>query len=133
MKSGNNTQSKNLFEFLAVNTNVEWGKVDVDNKSTITTEHNSMREVGSSDVLAKALADGNGMSITHNHSHPIITYPGYPGPSGFNKNSPTYHNGDDALVRWTKQWYNSKNVKFNVYDATSQKYFPYNNNGIIKK
>jgi hypothetical protein len=133
MKTDNSAQSKNLFEFLAVNTNVEWGKVDVDNKSFISTEHNSVREAGSSDILYKALLNGTGKSITHNHSHPAISFPGYVGPSGFNKNSSTYGQGDFALARWTEQYYKSKNVKFKVYETTTNQYIPYNSKGIIKK
>lgn len=133
MKTENSAQSKNLFEFLAVNTNVEWGKVDVDNKSFISTEHNSVREAGSADILYKALLNGNGKSITHNHSHPAISFPGYVGPSGFNKKSSTYGQGDDALARWTEQYYKSKNVKFKVYETTTNQYIPYNSKGIIKK
>jgi hypothetical protein len=133
MKSDNSTQSSNLFEFLAVNTNVEWGKVDVDNKSFISTEHNSTREAGSADILYKNLLNGTGKSITHSHSHPAISFPGYVGPSGFNKKSVTYGQGDDALARWTEQYYKSKNVKFKVYETTTNQYIPYNNKGIIKK
>ena len=133
MKTDNNSQSKNLFEFLAVNTNVEWGKVDVNSKSFISTEHNTTREAGSADILYKSLLQGSATSITHTHSHPAGSYPGYVGPSGFNKNSATYGKGDDALARWTEQYYKSKNVNFKVYETTTKKYIPYNSKGIIKK
>ncbi len=109
------------------------GKVDVDNKSFITTEKNSTREAGSADILYKSLRNDTAKSITHNHSHPEISYPGYTGPSGFNLNSPsTYKKGDDALARWTEQYYKSKNVKFKVYETTTNQYIQYNSRGIIK-
>lgn len=133
IKTDNNSESKHLFEFLAINSDVEWGKVDVDNKSWISTEHNDIREAGSADILAKRLYEGTGKSYMHTHSHATKKFPGYEGPSGFNKNSPTYGNGDNLLPKWKEDWYNSKNVKFKVYETTTQKYINYNSKGIIKK
>ncbi len=89
MKTDNNAKSKGLFEFLASNTDVEWGKVDIDNKSLISTSHSNNSEEGSADILYNTLKDGTAKSITHNHSHSKISFPGYVGPSGFNKNSKT--------------------------------------------
>ncbi|RTY64074.1 JAB-like toxin 1 domain-containing protein [Flavobacterium sp. LB2P53] len=135
IKTDNNTKSKDLFEFLAINTDVEWGKVDVDNKSWISkeTEPNDIRESGSADILGKRLYEGIGKSYTHTHSHTIKRFPGYVGPSGFNKNSPTYGEGDNLLPQWKEDYYHSKNVKFKVYETTTQKYIDYNSKGIIKK
>ena len=50
-----------------------------------------------------------------------------------NKYSSTYGLGDFALARWTEQYYKSKNVKFKVYETTTNQYIPYNGKGSIKK
>ena len=105
--------AKKIFEFLAINTNVEWGKMTFGNKyhqeGIITTSHEYASEAGIKTLINSRKYDKYEMTdFTHSHTSPRCTYP-----SGLKKNEV----GSDIIFakKLTKRFGNS--VTFRIYNA----------------
>ena len=126
-----NENSTKLYEFLAENTSVEWGKVDENRTNTwITTSHKIDMEYGASTLLFNFLSEGTGGTYMHSHSHPKEGgIPNYSGPSGFDPRDRKFGAGDKAFVKELRKSYPNQFVPTNVYDAKNQSYVNYSTQG----
>lgn len=114
MKTSSPEQGKNLFEFAANNTDMEWGLTTFsDGETYITTSRERTFEVGGRGILARdpSLLDKD-MTIK-NHSHPDgIDYP-------------SLETGDVGVAKFLEQLYPNSKISFNIYTPSNGKYHPY--------
>ncbi|MFD2744727.1 MULTISPECIES: RHS repeat-associated core domain-containing protein [Sphingobacterium] len=84
MQVNNKRGAKDLFEFLASKTKVEWGKIDMANGSIISTSHHRGKELASATISLSLLENGffmnsqnfltmKGAILGQIHSHPNST------------------------------------------------------------
>ncbi|MEM6816820.1 MAG: JAB-like toxin 1 domain-containing protein, partial [Bacteroidota bacterium] len=128
-KLSDTSQAISVFEFLADNSNVEWGRVDQQNgNSTITTGHDKGSEPGGVDVMYNLLLKGE-KNLVHTHSHPKSSarIMGYSGPSGFHPKD--RNTGDKDLAVWVNKYYENRNLKLRVYDANNGRTVTYDKTG----
>jgi len=122
-------ESRELFQFLAENTEVEWFHVEYGqywynaDKSYIGTGHHKTAAYGHNELTIDALIDG--YAVTATHSHPGGKNSPY-GPSGFSP-GPRKGTGDAAVARH----FQGEGVKLKVYDVNTGKTILYGANGII--
>lgn len=115
-------QPNKLFEFMADNSNVEFGLTKMkDGRSFITTSNDETQEVGGTGI--KTIA---GLNVTlenvkeHTHSHPAgIEYPSGRPEAGSNEKA-----GADVLVAQIHERRNPS-VKFYIYTPLNKKYTGY--------
>ena len=117
---------KQLFEFLANNTFVEWsqiktGKAGSSAKNYLTTSHDEAKEAGAASLWAKSLYKETIREMNHSHPNGIPIPSGLPGSSDYGK-------ADISFAKSVTSYCNNNNMsvpKFNVYDCNG-KYIPYN-------
>nr|WP_199002856.1 JAB-like toxin 1 domain-containing protein [Flavobacterium sp. ASV13] len=133
---GNDKSSTKVFEWLAENTSVEWGKVNENTNSWITTSHSKDKEWGASDLLNSFMNEGkgNGNSYEHIHSHPKKGgIEGYSGPSGFDIRDKNYGAGDKKFSSEMRGKFPNEFLKLRVYDAKVKEYILYDFKGSINR
>lgn len=120
------SQGSKLFEFLADNTDIEWGITKFsDGENYITTSREKGRELGGSGILKKIPGLTDKDMTERNHSHPDgIDYP-----SGRVNEGQTGHNGGDiGVAQILEQQFPNSNISFNIYTPSDGKYHPYTSN-----
>ena len=134
-----NQNGKEVFEFLADNTNVEWGftatKRGSSQNAFITTSHDEDSESGGNRLLTSKLLVGNYKIIQHSHNHPNNTA----SPSGYGNNPDGFESdgnwGDRGFAKWLNYKYESKNgddgnrVRYNIYLPKRKTYIYYDEDG----
>jgi len=134
MKVSGDKQAGALFEFLAINTNVEWSQTKYGaNSNYISTSHN-MRDDYSGSSLIKSLIENNYTLRESIHSHTSNPNKKNYGPSYNVINGQP--SGDLVQAKWVethcKIWPNVKNLQLSVYEATNKTYIRYNSQGVTK-
>ena len=128
--TGKNDKSKQLFEFLADNTNVEWTNLTFKTESTVSTSGDINHEYAASYIL-KSDRYKDKTLIGHTHSHPGGNY----SPSGFEYDNPKsefFHKPADMQHIKKLCDINAKkgisDPKFQIYVPKTKTYVKYNKN-----
>jgi RHS repeat-associated protein len=113
------TKADKLFEFVANNSNVEWGIMKfADSKSFITTSHSVGSEIGSKGVLNSKL--DNSFLLNHTHSHPRgINFPSGRPLEGYESESKT---GDIPFAKSIERKYPNHNIIWSIYTPSNGQY-----------
>ena len=123
---------KNLFEFLADNSRVEWSHVKTGEKGRnaqnfITTSHSEIEERGSSHLWANRLKYGYTVrEMSHSHPRGIAIPSGLPGTTQFGM-------GDISFATTISNYYSGKGINpplFNVYNCNGG-YIPYSKSSVV--
>lgn len=131
------------FEFLARNTNVEWGLLKTQRGSSknsfVTTSHLTDKEYASNNLIQKKLSVENYSISKKSHSHPSNNA----APSGswsieaynFEPAKPRGTWGDNDGARWAKENMGNNNgqtITFKIYLTGTNKYINYDENSILQ-
>ena len=139
MQLKGNQNGKVVFEFLANNTDVEWGftatKRGDSQNAFLTTSHETETERGGNRLMSSKLLLGNYKIIQHSHNHPNNT----PYPSGDGNNPEGFESdgnwGDRGFSKWLNHEYEEKRevygnfIRFNIYLPKSKNYIEYDESG----
>ncbi len=107
-----NEQGKQLFEFMAQNTNVEWGKhmtgiAGENGLNFLTTSHDYGIEYGSGDLYNKQLSSYTYRGYNHNHTN----------------GSEIASDGDVGLAKYIQATH--PNANFNIYSPGTRRYIKF--------
>jgi RHS repeat-associated protein len=128
--------AKDIFEFLSVNTKVEWSfistKIGSSENGFITTSHDKATETGVIVLLESKLLKQDYKIIFANHNHPGNTST----PSGNGTNPNGFESdgnwGDRGFAKWLNNEYNKKNnqnaIMYNIFLPKIKTYKSYNEN-----
>jgi RHS repeat-associated protein len=118
--------ARQLFEFFAHNTGVEWSQVQFGRSGNfVSTSHRATSEVGGADLMRKHYNDFYFRS--HIHSHPTSTT----GPSGFHPLHPPGMDGDKRFAEWANTYF--PRARLYVYEVPTRRYIEYNRRGVINR
>lgn len=114
-------QGSSLFEFLADNSNIEWGITKFsDGENYVTTSREWGRELGGTGIITNVPGLAQKNVTEHDHSHPGgIDYPSGMVPEGMESTS-----GDVASAKAQERRFPNSNIKFNIYTPSNGKYHP---------
>jgi len=115
----NNAQSRDVFNFLADNTDVEFSRIEYEDYgiplNSITTAHNPRNESLGSELVVRIIKDINQKLISHTHNHPINS--GQPSKKGENSEG----NDLDVYASWVKSQGNTFRV-FIRYNGVTREF-----------
>jgi RHS repeat-associated protein len=135
MYMGKSSKASAVYEFLAKNTEVEWGKlIENGNNKWIATSQTIGEEYGAAQLLFNFINEGKGLGYKwiHSHSHPKNGgIEGYSGPSGFDLRDIKYGGGDKAFITTLRKNYPNENIRTNVYDVKTKSYIRYAERGAL--
>lgn len=120
-----------LFEFVAKNTNVEWGLTKVgDNSITgyLTTTHDPLKEVGGTELLKDPLIRASAYQ-GDDHSHP--QGPWQPSSASLPLGDPGRRQGDIGSAAMIEKMYPNSHPVFRVYNVPDGTYCTYNSQTVI--
>jgi len=118
MEVSDNNEAKNLFEFCAENSKVEWSHVKYDNSNYIATSKIADKNYSGIALAWNLMKEGIVVSELI-HSHPYSLTRGDNGPSKGDVE------GAKAWKENAKIFSNIKNMKLSVYNTTTMTYIPY--------
>lgn len=126
-----NPQSDNLYEFVAGNSDVEWGKTVIqrDGSSTapisvLSTSHEKDQNLAQNNYEYHLMVNKTNWSILESvHSHPPA-YANYP--SGFDPSgTPNNFVGDRQRAEYFEKYYKKNTIDFKIYHPPTHKYIKY--------
>ena len=145
--TANFDQAEKLFEFLAINTEVEWGMIVTEYATTVGTYHTRDAIMGLVEIYQKMYEAGARYEVfIYVHSHPSHLSTKMPvehaGPSGYDKNDTgglwrirnKYGEfGDKAHVRYIEEKMPEQPIIFQVYDVAHRLYVTFNQDRATSK
>jgi len=116
------TKADKLFEFVAINSNVEWSILKFsDNKSFINTSHSATSEVGSKGILDGKYDKSGLTNLTHSHPGGINFPSGRP-LEGYESESKA---GDIPFAKAIERRFSNQNIIWSIYTPSDGKYTRY--------
>jgi RHS repeat-associated protein len=121
-----NSQRENMFEFLAENTNVEWGTINGTDKTgadrnIISTNHSKQHESSILSIIDNEFLFDKGKINEYTHSHPNSIFQFSNAPSGYGTmNEKISKGGGDKKVA---RMYGGSIQNIRVYDARDRIYY----------
>jgi RHS repeat-associated protein len=139
----NKPEAKKLFEFLASNSDVEWGRISIGQQANgptvqdtrITTSHNESSNKQLLNFVDKYLGEASTsgrliLEVTHSHPGKGADFP-----SGFRPDGSKTRivGGDRQVATYIENSYKKNRVVLGVYLPATNNYIYYNSNKFIKK
>jgi len=124
----NSSRVRSLFNWLALNTNVEFSLLTFSRHAYISTSFSKISEAGGADLLISEVLSGHYKSFSFTHNHPS----GASRPSSLGDAAVPGSSGDLGLAQFFKKEYPSISINWYIFANGKINLTPYNEKGIIK-